>query len=118
MESALNEVGNPPPLQRIEFSLSSNTTTTTTNSNNNGLQQTLEKLLLGISNMETSIMICKQGRSRFILKLYLVELILSENKIVFPSMLLLVRNLVEEIYIPQLRSWNPGSQRIAMLLIK
>ena len=53
MESAPNEVPNPPPLQRIELSPSSNTTTT--NSNNNGLQQTLEKLLLRISNMETSI---------------------------------------------------------------
>ena len=53
MESAPNEVPNPPLLQRIELSPSSNTTTT--NSNNNGLQQTLEKLLLRISNMETSI---------------------------------------------------------------
>ena len=53
MESAPNEVANPPPLQRIELSPSSNTTTT--NSNNNGLQQTLEKFLLRISNMETSI---------------------------------------------------------------
>ena len=53
MESAPNEVLNLPPLQRIEFSPSSNTTTT--NSNNNGLQQTLKKLLFRISNMETSI---------------------------------------------------------------
>ena len=53
MESTPNEVANPPPLQRIEFSPSSDTTTT--NSNNNGLQQTLEKLPLRISNMETYI---------------------------------------------------------------
>ena len=53
MESAPNEVANPPRLQRIELSPSSNTTTA--NSNNNGLQQTLEKLLLRISNMEASI---------------------------------------------------------------
>ena len=63
-------------------------------------------------------MICKQSRFRLILKLYLVDVILSENKIVFPSVLLLIRNLVEEIYIPQLRSWSPASQRIVMLLIK
>ena len=53
MESAPNEVANLPPLQRIELSPNSNTTTT--NSSNNGLQQTLEKLLLRISSMETSI---------------------------------------------------------------
>ena len=53
MESAPNEVANSPPLQRIELSPSGNTTTT--NSDNNVLQQTLEKLLLRISNMETSI---------------------------------------------------------------
>ena len=53
MELALNEVANPPPIQRTELSSSSNTSTT--NSNNNGLQQTLESLLLRISNMKTSI---------------------------------------------------------------
>ena len=53
MESAPNEVANSPPLQQIELSTSGNTTTT--NSDNNVLQQTLEKLLLRISNMETSI---------------------------------------------------------------
>ena len=53
MESAPNEVANSPPLQRIELSTSGSTTTT--NSDNNVLQQTLEKLLLRISNMETSI---------------------------------------------------------------
>ena len=53
MESAPNKNANPPQLQRLELSPSSNTTKT--NSNNNGLQQTLEKLLLRISNMETSI---------------------------------------------------------------
>ena len=53
MESAPNEVANPPPLQRTELSPSSNTVTT--NSNNNGLEQVLEKLLLRISKMETSI---------------------------------------------------------------
>ena len=52
MESAPNKIANPPSLQRIELSPSSNTTT---NSNSNGLQQTLEKLLLRISNIETSI---------------------------------------------------------------
>ena len=53
MESAPNEVANLPPLQWTELSPSSNTTTT--NSNNNGLQQTVEKLLLRIFNMETFI---------------------------------------------------------------
>ena len=53
MESAPNEVVNIPLLQPVKFSPSSNTTTT--NSNNIGLQQTLEKLLLRRSNMDTSI---------------------------------------------------------------
>ena len=81
MESAPDEVANPPTLQPIELSPSSNTTTT--KSNNIGPQQTLERLY--------------KGKSRFIPKLYLVEVILSKNKITFLSMLLLIRNLVEKI---------------------
>ena len=53
MESAPNKGANPPQLQGTELPPSSNTTTT--NRNNNGLQQTLEKLLLRIFDMETSI---------------------------------------------------------------
>lgn len=53
MESAPNEVVNPPPLEPMELSASSDTIAT--KSNNIGPLQTLEKLLLRISKMETSI---------------------------------------------------------------
>ena len=85
MESAPNEVVNIPLLQPVKFSPSSNTTTT--NSNNIGLQQTLEKLLLRRSNMDTSINDLQTRQVQ----------ILSGNKISFLSVLLLMRNLVEEI---------------------
>ena len=58
-------------------------------------------------------MICKQSTFRFTLKIYLVEVILSENNIVFPYMPLLIRNLVEEIYIPQLESCKSENHHAA-----
>ena len=99
MESAPNEVATPPPLQRIEFLPSSNTTTT--NSNNNCLQQNLEKLLLRISNMEISINDLQTRQVQIHPETLPSRSDTIREQELFLSMLLLIRNLVEEIYIPQ-----------------
>ena len=90
----------------------------TTNSNSNGLQQTIEKLLFRISNMETSIndLQTRQVQIQPEALPSRSDAVREQDRLSLHASL--IRNLVEEIYIPQLRSCNPASQSIVLLLIK